>query len=47
VGLTHAAVPVIVLGSMAVLPAAFILIAVSGTTQSSIWTLGYLTQEGK
>jgi hypothetical protein len=46
-GLTHAAVPVIVLGTLAVLPAAFILIAVSGTAHSSIWTVGYLTQEGK
>jgi hypothetical protein len=46
-GMTHAAVPVILLGAMALLPMAFILVAVSGTMQSSIWTIGYLTQEGK
>ena len=46
-GLTYAAVPVIALGAAVLLPMAFILIAISGTTQSSIWTIGYLTQEGK
>jgi hypothetical protein len=46
-GLAHAAVPVIVLGALALLPVAFILVAISGTTQSSIWTIGYLTQAGK
>ena len=46
-GVTHAAFPVIILGAMALLPLAFILLAISGTTQSSIWTIGYLRQEGK
>ena len=46
-GMTHAAVPVVVLGALVLLPMAFILVAVSGTMQSSIWTIGYLTQEGK
>jgi hypothetical protein len=46
-GMTHAAVPVIALGAIALLPIAFILIAISGTTQSSIWTIGYMTQEQK
>ncbi len=46
-GMTHATFPVIALATMALLPVAFILVAISGTTQSSIWTIGYLTQEGK
>jgi hypothetical protein len=46
-GMTHAAVPVIALGAMLLLPIVLILVAISGTTQSSIWTIGYLTQEGQ
>jgi hypothetical protein len=46
-GMAHATVPVIVLGTMALLPIALILVAVSGTAQSSIWTIGYLTQDAK
>ncbi len=48
-GLTLAAVPVIALAAVALLPLAIILvlIAVTGTTQSCIWTIGYLTQVGK
>ena len=44
-GTAHATVPVLALGAIVLLPAAFILVAISGTTQSSIWTSGYLTQE--
>ena len=43
-GLTHATVPVIVAGAVAVVPMALLLVAFSGTTQSSIWTAGYLRQ---
>lgn len=46
-GLMHATVPVIVLGSVALLPPAFILVAVSGLAQSGIWTLGYLVEQEK
>lgn len=46
-GVTYAAAPVIALGALVLLPMGFILVAISGTTQSSIWTIGYLTQEGK
>lgn len=46
-GMTHAGLPVIGLGAIALLPIASVLIAISGTTQSSIWTIGYLTQEQK
>lgn len=46
-GLAHATVPVIVLGSVLLLPLVFMLLAISGTTQSSIWTMGYLAQEQK
>ena len=46
-GMTYAAVPVIALGAIVLLPMVFIVVAISGTTQSSIWTIGYLTQEGK
>jgi hypothetical protein len=46
-GLAHATVPVIALGALALLPLTFILVAISGTTQSSIWTIGYLTQAQK
>ena len=45
-GVTYAAAPVIALGALVLLPMGFILVAISGTTQSSIWTIGYLTQEG-
>jgi hypothetical protein len=44
--LTHAGLPVIALGAIVFLPMTFVLLAISGTTQSSIWTIGYLTQEG-
>lgn len=44
-GVIHAAVPLIVLGTIALLPAAFTIIAISGTTQSSIWTIGYIVQQ--
>lgn len=43
-GMTHA-VPVIVLGAIALLPMVFVLLAISGTTQSSIWTIGYMAQQ--
>jgi hypothetical protein len=46
-GLTYTAVPVIGLGAIVFLPIAFMLVAIGGMTQSSIWTIGYLTQEGK
>ncbi len=46
-GVTYASVPVIALGAIVLLPMGFILVAISGMTQSSIWTIGYLTQEGK
>ena len=46
-GMAHATVPVIALGTVGLLPMACILISISGTTQSSIWTIGYLTQEGQ
>jgi hypothetical protein len=46
-GTTQVAAPVIALAAMTLLPIAFIVIAFSGTTLSSIWTIGYLTQEGK
>jgi hypothetical protein len=46
-GQAHATVPVIALGTVALLPLACVVISVSGTTQSSIWTIGYLMQEGK
>lgn len=46
-GMLHAPVPVILLGAVFLLPMAFILIAVSGTTQSSIWTIGYLNEQGR
>ena len=36
--------PILVVGCVLVLPAAFVLIAMSGTLRSSIWTIGYLTQ---
>ncbi|MGH7715688.1 MAG: hypothetical protein ACREML_06775, partial [Vulcanimicrobiaceae bacterium] len=44
-GMIHASIPVIVLGTLALLPAVFSLIAISGTTQSSIWTIGYIVQQ--
>lgn len=44
-GMVHPTVPVMILGVMAVLPPLLILIAISGTTQSCIWTLGYLKQQ--
>jgi hypothetical protein len=43
----HAAGPAIALAALVLLPIVFILVAISGTTQSSIWTIGYLTQEQK
>ncbi|HEX3839145.1 MAG TPA: hypothetical protein VHW25_19480 [Steroidobacteraceae bacterium] len=46
-GLATTAVPLVALGAIVLLPLIFILIAISGTTQSSIWTIGYLTQEQK
>jgi hypothetical protein len=46
-GLAVTAAPLIALGAIVLLPLIFILIAISGTTQSSIWTIGYLTQEQK
>ncbi|MEJ0005920.1 MAG: hypothetical protein WDM77_05900 [Steroidobacteraceae bacterium] len=46
-GLVHTTVPVLVLATAALLPPAFILFAISGTTQSSIWTIGYLTEQGQ
>jgi hypothetical protein len=44
-GSTHLPVAVIALGATTLLPIVLILIAVSGTTHSSIWTIGYLVQE--
>jgi hypothetical protein len=44
-GMMHASMPVIILGTLALLPAVFGLIAISGTTQSSIWTIGYIVQQ--
>ncbi|HEU4486624.1 MAG TPA: hypothetical protein VFR96_14150 [Povalibacter sp.] len=44
-GMTQQALPVIALGATTLLPIAIILMAISGTTQSSIWTIGYLMQE--
>jgi len=44
-GVTQVAVPVIALAGVTLAPLAFIVIAISGTTLSSIWTIGYLTQE--
>jgi hypothetical protein len=38
------ALPVIALGGLMVLPAIYILIAMTGTLRSSIWTTGYLTE---
>jgi hypothetical protein len=46
-GLAHAAAAVVTLGAVVLLPIVFILVAISGTTQSSIWTIGYLTQGAK
>jgi hypothetical protein len=46
-GMAHATIPVVALGALVLLPIVFVLVAVSGTTQSSIWTIGYLRQEGK
>jgi hypothetical protein len=46
-GVTQVAIPVIALGATTLLPIAFVVIAISGTTLSSIWTIGYLTPEGK
>ena len=46
-GMAHATVPVILLASVTLLPVVFMLLAISGMTQSSIWTIGYLTQEQK
>jgi hypothetical protein len=36
--------PVIAIGVLALLPAAFVLTALLGTFRSSIWTIGYLTE---
>ena len=36
--------PVIVLGCLVLLPAIYVLTAMVGTLQSSIWTIGYVTQ---
>ena len=36
--------PVIVLGSLVLLPVIYVLTAVMGTFRSSIWTIGYVTQ---
>lgn len=36
--------PVIAIGVLALLPAAFVLTAMIGTLRSSIWTVGYLTE---
>jgi hypothetical protein len=36
--------PVIVLGSLVLLPGFYVLIAMMGTFRSSIWTIGYVTQ---
>lgn len=47
IAIAHAAAPVLALGALVLLPIAFILVAISGTTQSSIWTIGYLTQAQK
>jgi hypothetical protein len=44
-GSTHVPVAVIALGVATLLPLVLILVAISGTTHSSIWTIGYLTQE--
>jgi len=44
-GVTHATIPLIALGAVALLPALFTIVAISGTTQSSIWTLGYIVQQ--
>jgi hypothetical protein len=37
-------IPVMVLGSLVLLPALYVLIAVMGMVRSSIWTIGYVTQ---
>ena len=37
-------VPVIVFGSLVLLPAIYVLIAMLGMLRSSIWTIGYVTQ---
>lgn len=44
-GMMPPAIPVIVLGAMVLLPILFVLLAISGTTQSSIWTIGYMAQQ--
>jgi hypothetical protein len=46
-GMHHAAAPLIALAVIIALPLTFIFVAISGTMQSSIWTIGYLTQEQK
>jgi hypothetical protein len=43
-GMTQAALPVIAVVATTLLPIGVILVAISGTTESSIWTIGYLTQ---
>ena len=45
-GMAHATAPVLALGTVALLPIACLMLCISGTTQSSIWTIGYLAQEG-
>jgi hypothetical protein len=42
-GVSYSAVPVALVAVVTLLPLGFLLFAVSGTTQSSIWTIGYLT----
>lgn len=39
-------IPVIVVGAVVLLPAAYVVIAMLGTLRSSIWTIGYVTQAG-
>jgi len=46
-GSTQLPVPVIALGVTTLLPMVLIIVAISGTTHSSIWTIGYLAQEQK
>jgi hypothetical protein len=38
--------PAFMLGALILLPAVFVLAAITGTFQSSIWTIGYLSEQG-
>ncbi len=39
--------PVIVIGCVLILPAAFVMAAMTGTLRSSIWTVGYVTESNR